>query len=142
MKGKRYVEKCLWEYRENLAMLEHLQWLVGTAHSVRGHSYEAHVAGNVSDAVADVVHRILQLEKRIMKTLERVKPIERLQKDIADGAHQDRYVREVLKRRYMEHVSVDTIRDELHISSSTYGRAKQKLLRIAGKYFGLEFCEE
>ena len=137
MGGKRYVERCLWEYRENLAMLERLYWLVSVARSVRGHSYEAHVAGNTTDPVADVVHRVMQLEKRIRKTYERVKPIERLNKDIAEGAHQDRYVREVLKMRYMEHVSVDTIRDELHISSSTYGRAKQKLLKIACKYFGI-----
>ena len=142
MAGKRYVERCLWEYRENIAMLERLCWLLSIVRSVRGHSYEAHVAGNVSDPVADVVHRIMQLEKRILKTWEKVNPVNRLQKDIAAGAHQDRYLRDVLKMRYMEHVSVDAIRDVLHISSSTYGRVKQKLLKVAGKYFGLELSEE
>ena len=139
--GNGYVEKCLWEYRENTAMLERLQWMVSTAHSVRGHSYEAHVAGNTTDAVGDVVHRIMQLEKRIMKTLERVEPVDRLRKDITEGAHQDRYLREILKLRYFEHASVDAVRDMLHISSSTYGRVKQKLLKVAGKYFGIELEE-
>ena len=140
--GKRYVERCLWEYKENVAMLERLCWLLSVARSVRGHSYEAHVAGNVSDPVADVVNRVMNLEKRIVKTLERTKPVDKLWKDISGGAYQDKYIREVLKMRYMEHVSVDAIRDVLHISSSTYGRVKQKLLKVAGKYFGLELSEE
>ncbi len=136
--GKRYVERCLWEYKENIAMLEYLCWQVKVARSVRGHSYEAHVAGNTTDPVANVVNRIMNLERRIYKTLERVKPIEKLKHDISEGAYQDKYVREILKMRYMEHASVDSILEELHISSSTYDRVKQKLLKITGKYFGIE----
>ena len=140
-KGKRYIERCLWEYRENTAMLERLCWLLSIARSVRGHSYEAHTAGNVSDPVADVVNRIMNLEKRIFKTLERVKPVDKLRQDIADGAHQDKYLRDILKLRYFEHAAIEAVIDTLHISSSTYKRVRQKLLKIAGKYFGIELAE-
>ncbi len=137
MKGKGYVERCLWEYRENVAMLEQLREFCKGLMSVRGHSYEAHIAGNVTNPVLDVTHKKLKLEARIAKIELRVKPVERLNADIANGAYNDRHIREVLKLRYMEHHSVDAVRDMLHISSSTYGRAKKKLLRVACKYFGI-----
>ena len=138
MKGKGYVERCLWEYHENAAMLERLKWLLSTVHSIHGQGYELHTVGGASDPVGDAVNRVLILERKILRTEEKTKPVEKLQADIANGAHQDRYVREVLKMRYLEHMSVDAVRDELYISSSTYGRAKQKLLKIACKYFGIE----
>ena len=137
MKGKGYVERCLWEYRENVAMIEQLRAVCKELMSVRGHSYEAHIAGSVTNPVLDVTHKRLKLEARIARTELRVKPVERLNKDIANGAYNDRHIREVLKLRYMEHRSVDTVMDMLHISSSTYGRAKDKLLRVACKYFGI-----
>lgn len=134
---KGYIEKCLWEYKENTALIERLKAVIANLMSVRGHSYEAHVAGVVTDPVLDVTHKILMLEQRIKRTEERVKPVEKLREDIAAGAHKDKYIREVLKLRYLEHSSVDAVREILHISSSTYGRAKQKLLRLASKYFGV-----
>ena len=137
MKGKGYVEKCLWEYRQNVAMLEHLREVCQGLMSVRGHSYEAHIAGSVTNPVLDVTHKRLKLEARIARTELRVKPVERLNKDIANGEYNDRHIREVLKLRYMEHRSVDAVMDMLHISSSTYGRAKEKLLRVACSYFGI-----
>ena len=137
LKGKSYVEKCLWEYRENVAMLEHLRALCQGLMSVRGHSYEAHIAGNVTNPVLDITDKRLKLESRIARTELRVKPVERLNRDMANGAYNDRHIREVLKLRYMEHHSVDTVRDMLHISSSTYGRAKERLLKVACKYFGI-----
>ena len=137
MKGKGYVERCLWEYRENVAMREQLREFCKGLMSVRGHSYEAHIAGNVTNPVLDVTHKKLKLEARIAKIELRVKPVERLNADIANGAYNDRHIREVLKLRYMEHHSVDAVRDMLHISSSTYGRAKDRLLKVACKYFGI-----
>ena len=138
MKGKRYVEKCLWEYRANLGMLEQLRYEIKNLRSVRGHSYEAHVQYGVSDAVADVVHKLLVLEKRIRRTEGDTEPVSRLHRDFEAGAYREKYMRDIFDMRYMEHQTVDYIMRALHISQPTYWRGKDALLHLAGKYFAIE----
>lgn len=138
MKGRRYVERCLWDYRANLGKLEQLKYEIKNLRSVRGHSYEAHVQYGASDAVADVVHKILVMEKRIQKTEGDTEPVKRLKRDFEAGAYHEKYMREILDMRYLEHRTVESIMRVLHISQPTYWRGKDALLHLACKYFAIE----
>ena len=139
LKGKRYVEHCLWDYRANIGKLAQLKSELLDVRSVRGHSYEAHVVSSgSSDPVADVVNKVLAIERRIRKTENEVEPVRRFEADIEAGCYRDRYVREIFKLRYIEHWSVDYILGELSVSSSTYWRGKERLVDIAKKYFALD----
>lgn len=129
----------MWDYKANIGKLAQIRSELENVRSVRGHSYEAHVmSSGTTDPVADVVNKILAIERRIKRTENDVEPIHRLEMDIEAGCYRDRYVREIFKLRYIEHWSVDYIMGELSISSSTYWRGKERLVDIARKYFALE----
>ena len=137
MRGKRYVERCMWEYNPNKALLERLKYEIAGLKSVRGHSYEAHIeGGGNSDPVAEVTDMVLRLEARMRRTESRVEPVSRLKADIDAGCYRDRYVREIFKLRYMERGSVSEVMEELKVSPSTYWRGNDRLILIARKYFG------
>ena len=139
LKGKRYVERCLWDYKANIGKLAQLKSELADVSSVRGHSYEVHVPSSGStDPVADVVNKVLAIERRIRRTENDIEPVRRLEADIAAGCYRDRYVREIFKLRYIEHWSVDYIMGELSVSSSTYWRGKERLIETARKYFALD----
>lgn len=138
MRGKRYIEGCLWDYYANISQLESMKLELEDLQSVRGHSYEAHVQYGTSEPVFNVVSRKLNLEKRIAKIERRIQPVKRLKTDFEAGAYRERYMRDIFNIRYMEHGSVDYITRTLHISQPTYWRNNQKLLDLAGKYFADE----
>ena len=138
MKGKRYVERCLWEYYANLAEVESLSVELDDLMSVRGHSYEAHVPSGTSEPVFNVVNRRLNIERRIAGIRRRIGPVKRLKSDFEAGLYRERYLRDIFNIRYMEHGSVDYVTRSLHISQPTYWRNKEKLIELAKKYFAEE----
>ena len=138
MKGKGYVERCLWDYYANLAEVESMSAELDDLRSVRGHSYEAHVQYGISEPVFNVVNRKLNLERRIAKVGRRIRPVKRLKADFEAGAYRERYLRDIFNIRYMEHGSVDYVMRSLHISQPTYWRNKEKLILLAKKYFAAE----
>ena len=71
-----YVERCLYEYPQNVSTIVTSRVDIETLRSVRGHSYDAHILNGISDPVADVTARILSLEKKIMKLRKRTRPVE------------------------------------------------------------------
>ena len=138
MKGKRYVERCLWEYYANLAEVESLSAELDDLMSVRGHSYEAHIPSGASEPVFNVVNRRLNIERRIAGIGRRIGPVKRLKSDFEAGLYRERYLRDIFNIRYMEHGSVDYVTRSLHISQPTYWRNKEKLIELAKKYFAEE----
>ena len=138
MKGKRYVERCLWEYYANLAEVESLSAELDDLMSVRGHSYEAHIPSGASEPVFNVVNRRLNIERRIAGIGRRIGPVKRLKSDFEAGLYRERYLRDIFNIRYMEHGIVDYVMKSLHISQPTYWRNKEKLIELAKKYFAEE----
>ena len=102
-KGKKYVEHCLWEYKANAGMLEQLRREAEGLRSVRGHSYEAHVESNGhTDPVADVVNKVMAIERKIRRTEDMVMPVQRLEADILAGCYREGCLRDIFRMRYME----------------------------------------
>ena len=134
--GKGYVERCLWEYKENAAELEVLRMEQQELMSLHVQSYEAHGANGVSDPVSEVAHRRMTLEKKIVKLERRTKPVEKLQGDLCGNDMRISQMREILRLRYLAHDSHEDIQRRMAVSSATYWRRSRELLRMARRYFG------
>ncbi len=130
----KYVERCLWDYKANVAMLEILTLRLGALRSVHGHNYEAHSVNGASDPVANVTGQILDLEKKIHRTGLMVYPVQRLEADLKGNAQPTYHMQEILKLRYFEHNSREYVQSELGLSQTTYWRRQEELLRLARKY--------
>lgn len=132
------VERCLWDYKANLASQAAMREEIAGLMSVRGHSYEAHVISVASDPVADVTNRILNLEHKIKSSERRTRPVEKLQVDLQGSDMYISQMGKILSLRYIEHESIEAVMDELAISSATFWRRTKELIRTARKYFGQE----
>ena len=135
----RYVERCLYNYRENLAMLQNLKAELMTLQSLHGASYEGHSINGVANPVFDVTARIISLEKKIMANLKRTRPVARLC-GMLTCIHTLRHsqMAGILKLRYFRHYSVNRVIRELAISQPTYWRRNDELLRKAREYLNAE----
>lgn len=134
----KYVERCLWDYRANVAMLEILQGKLRALQSVHGHNYEAHVENGASDPVAMRTDKVLNMERKIKRTEQLVFPVNRLVSDLSGSSHPTRQMSEILRLKYFDHNSREYVQTKLSISQPTYWRRHEELMRLARKYFGEE----
>ena len=131
----KYVERCLWDYKANIAMLETLKLKAVELRSVHGHDYEAHSVNGISDPVAEVAARKIVIEEKIHRTGERVKPVRQLHEDLTKCTDERNALVWILRLKYFEHLSADDMKRELSVSGATLYRRTMELLRIAGHYF-------
>ena len=134
----KYVERCLWDYKANIAMLETLKLKAVELRSVHGHDYEAHSVNGISDPVAEVTGKILVLEKKIRKVSLMVIPVGKLEADLKGNAQPTRHIEGILKLRYFEHNNREYVQGELGLSRTTYWRRHDELMRLARKYLAEE----
>lgn len=131
----KYVERCLWDYRANVAMLEMLRARVQELQSVRGHSYEAHSMNGISDPVAEVTNKVLGYEKKMEKTKTWIEPVRTLEEDLRAGKAGRSSLLWILWLKYFDHMGIDDVKRELSVSGSTLYRQTLELLRLAKGYF-------
>lgn len=62
-----YVERCLWEYRDNLTSIELMRKELAGLMSVHGQSLERHSGNGITDPVSRVCERVMTLERYIKK---------------------------------------------------------------------------
>ena len=142
----RYAEKCLYEYKRNLAALEVLRrdLIVERAGSdVHAQNYQLNFnfGGEPSNPVQARLIKIETLEDRIKK-LERVtQPITRLINDLnsdenLEGSN-NKMLYEVLKLMYFGKNKPVSIRDELAISKRSFSFFRVELVKTAIDYLAL-----
>ena len=130
-----YVEKCLYDYPDNIALIEALKIELQLLSSVHGHSYEAHAVNSISDPVFMIVARIISLETKIKRTARRTRPIERLLEALRyKTTSRISQLDLILRLRYFQKRSVNSVIREIAISYPTYWRRNQELLHLARKY--------
>ena len=78
MTDKGKAERILWNYRMNVMKAEEMRLICSWLMSVRGQDYGAHTVNGVSDPVLEVVHRKLQLEKKIAVLEREIRVVENL----------------------------------------------------------------
>ncbi len=140
----RHAEKCLYEYKRNLACIdilkEDLRVLKATT-DVNAQNYDKPFTKNnsPSDPVAQHLIKLEQIEVRI-KLLERwTKPIERLiadlSSDVLDGSKKKGLL-QVLKLFYFGNNVPDPVMEELNISRRAFFRKRRELVLMAIDYLG------
>ena len=141
----RYAEKCLYEYKRNLACLNVLYDDLKVARAsvdVKAQSYNnLPSGGDVSDPVSSRVLRIEQLEERI-KYLERLtKPITTLiedlnSPDVLNGSYKANLM-DVLRLYYFGQNLLEVILERLNLAKRTFFRLRRELIYIAICYLAL-----
>ncbi len=131
-----YIERCLYDYKANKALLEFLITEQESLMSMHGANYSLFDTNNVSDPVSEVAHRALELEKKIKNVEKQINSVDRLYADLCGSAFYMHQMREILRLKYFEHHDKNVIKEALSISNSTLWRRTHELLRLAKKYFG------
>lgn len=128
------AERMLWDYRQNVKKADELRMLAVQLMSVRGQDYGAHTVNGVSDAVSEVVHRRIELGKKIQKLEREIEAVESLKASLPLTELDTGQMRGILLHRYMEHKEPDTVMREMGITKATYYRRKRELIEKAGQY--------
>lgn len=141
----RYAEKCLYEYKRNLACLNVLYDDLKVAKAsvdVKAQSYNnLPSGGDVSDPVSSRVLKIEQIEERI-KYLERLtKPITTLiadlnSPDVLNGSYKANLM-EVLRLYYFGQNVLDVILEKLNLTRRTFFRLRRELIYVSICYLAL-----
>ena len=131
-----YVERCLWEYRDNLAVIEYLREEIAELQSLRVQTYEGGgvLRGGAADPVSDVCAHVLKLEQKIGQLERMTKPVTLMQEALLGGDIRICQLREILRRRYFEHEGKDKVISGLCVSEATYFRRCSELKQLARKY--------
>lgn len=129
-----YVERCLWEYRENQGALRMMREELSGLSSVHGQDYSPHTVNGVSDPVSDIAHRVIKLERKIEQMEKQIKPVEMLQDALVGSEMRIHHMREILRLKYFEHESSEMVIRKMGISEATYFRRCGELKRLARKY--------
>ena len=142
----RYAEKCLYEYKRNIACMEILREdlrveRAGSDVHVQNYQYTINFTGEVSNPVQARVLKIEQLEERIRKLERWTKPLTQLEKDLTSAESLDtsrnKELYEVMKLMYFGKNQPDAIIEELRIARRTLARRRRELVITAINYLGL-----
>ena len=131
-----YVEKCLYDYRANVAALEMLIEEKNNLKSIHGHSYEINNSSVGADPVASTVNNLMALEKKIARLEKKIKPVNELLENLSGSDLRFQQMKDILKMKYFNHESVRYILKELAISERTFRRRIRELLHLAFIFFG------
>ena len=145
----RYAERCLYEYKRNMAGLEILRDDLRTIQAgtdVRAQNYQNSLdfTGDPSDPVQTRMMRIEKLEERI-RLLERfTQPVTRLVEDLtAPYVHEGSAKAEMyalMELYYFGQNSITSVMTELHMSRRNVYNRRQELVKMAMGYMGYIRC--
>lgn len=131
-----YVDRCLWDYRDNLASIEIMREELAGLMSVHGQEFGKNGANEISDPVPKVCEQVMRLERNIKKVEKMTIPITRMVEGLCGSELRISQMREILRLKYFEHESTNVVLRKSGISSSTYFRRIGEIKRLARKYFG------
>ena len=124
------VEKRLYTYFEDLAMIERLNKEAEDILSIHGQNLQA---GHSNDAKSPVEKRfelVQPLQNKIAKIKRDIEPVAVLIRDLPD------ILRDLFYLHYYRKISWSKISKLKQISRITLWRQKKKLLKMAQKYLG------
>ena len=142
----RYAEKCLYEYKRNLAGLKVLREdlrVLQAGTDVHAQSYQLTFgfSGTVSDPVHARIVKIEGIEERIRK-LERItRPITQLVEDITAPEvleySNSKGLMEILRLVYFGRNPAEAVMEELKISRKMYYARRRELVNMTISYLAL-----
>ena len=142
----RFAEKCLYEYKRNLACLEVLRDDLRVAQAgldvkAQNYQYTFNFGGEVSDPVSARLIKIEQLEERISKLERLTKPITTLIKDLDSedvlNGSKNKELMQVLRLLYFGNNTPNEIMQVLNIAKTTYFNRRRELVFTTICYMAL-----
>ncbi len=131
-----YIERCLWDYRDNLVSIEIMREELAGLMSVHGQDYGGKCANESADPVSKVCERVMTLERNIKKAEKMTMPITRMAEGLCGSDLRICQMREILRLKYFGHESKEAVIREAGITEKTYYRRCSEIKRLARKYFG------
>ena len=142
----RYAEKCLYNYKKNLACLDVLKEDLRVERActdvhAQNYQYSFGFTGDPSNPLQNRIIKIENIEERI-KILERcTKPITQLITDLnapenLEGS-ENKILLDILKYMYLGKNFPDAIIQELHITRRTFARRRRDLIYMVIDYLVL-----
>lgn len=131
-----YVEKCLYDYKANIAEIEVLKEKRSGLMSMRAQCYQANNSYEVNDPVGNIVNQRLAIDKKISRLEKCVKYVGKLIDDLNGSASNVRQMSVILQLRYIQHEDKEAIKEKIGISERTFWRRVRELIRLAKRYLG------
>ena len=140
----RYAEKCLYNYKTNLARLEVLNEdlrVLRSGGDIKGVTYQLtfNFGDNYSDPVFNHVAKIEKLESQIKK-LERItRPITKLIQELSTAKQGtiNQELKKIFELFYVSGLLLSDVANELHRSYRTLSSRRYKLVIRTIEYLGL-----
>ena len=142
----RYAEKCLYEYKRNMAGLKVLREdlrvaEISTDVHAQNYQYTFGFTGEPSNPVEGRAMNIEKIRERI-RTLERyTKPITELVEDLTSpdvlNGSNNMALMEILRLMYFGGNTPDVIIDELNIARRTFFKRRRQLVCVTISYLAL-----
>lgn len=124
------VEKRLYTYFEDLAMIERLEREINNIMSVHGQDLQAGHTGGTNSPVEQRFNLVQPLQNKIAKIKREIEPVTILIRDLPEALCDLFYL------HYYRKISWNKIAKLKNISRITLWRYKRKLLKLAQKYLG------
>ena len=134
-KTYRFIEGCMYNYLANVNQLSELKERLKTLMSVRGHNYEAHIPNGTSDPVCNVAGKKIETERKIYELESYTRPVSKLRHALRYEYRTASQMLKLLELKYFRQEKPREVQERMHISSATYWRRTQELMRLAKKYF-------
>ena len=140
----RFAERCLYDYKTNVARLEVLRAdlkVLDAASSVNGQNYDGlPCLGYLRDAVSARLERIENLEEDIQYLERRTEPIRRLYDDLRAGyvleGSPKTILRGILELFYLGENTWQAAAEELGLSRMSFFRRRNELVGLSLRYLG------
>lgn len=141
----RFAERCLYDYKENVARLEALRVelrALDAMSSVRVQTYGG-IPGNgePQDAVSARLEKIEKVEQNILSLERRTRPVEMLLADLSspyvlEPARKE--MLEILRLRYLHTNTWERVMESLKMGKATFVRRRRELVDMAVRYLAAD----
>lgn len=143
--GFRFAERCLYDYKTNVARLEALRVelrALDSLSSVRVQTYDG-IPGNgePQDVVSARLVKIERVEQNILFLERRTRPVEMLLADLSspyvlEPARKE--MLEILRLRYLHANTWERVMSILKIGKATFLRRRRELIDMAVRYLAAD----
>ena len=129
-----YIERCLYDYLENVVKLYILKMELSCLMSVHGQNYNLHSGNGMSNPVLELTSRLMLLERKINQTEQHIKAVRRLKSELIGSDIRVQQMLSILRLRYFNHMQHNKVMRVMAVSRNTYWRRHNELLQKARKY--------
>lgn len=130
----RYLERLLYEYKTNIAIIENLKFELKNLSSLHGQSYEVLSRNFGVDPVALRTVQVIAIESRLEKLGKKTRPVKALSEHLKSESRRHERLSQILENRYFKHKTWREIENKLDLSERTLMRLNYELIKLFRKF--------